>query len=412
MEAWLITVGEPLPVVDGDNPRLLRTGALAEVLGKRGHAVTWWTSAFDHYAKRHRSAGDVAWAWGNVQVRMLRSVGYRRNLSLRRFIEHRGVARKFSREARKLNRPDIILCSLPTIELSRAAVEYGLKRNVPVLLDIRDLWPDALIDLAPRGLRWLARLLLHGSVRSATWSMRNATGLIGISDGYLNWALNYAGRARRPADGMYPLGYVAPPEGSADNAGAKLRRLGIDESRALVWYIGSFGRQYDLAPVLASARALSGASRNVQFVIAGDGELGAHWRTLAQGLTNVVFTGWINADEINWLRARAAIGLQPYVRDAPQGLANKLFEYLSAGIPVLSSLTGENARLIEMHACGLSYQAGNADDFLRKLSYLLAHTDERTAMGIRGKTLFEQRFDGRAVFDGLANHLEKTARGI
>lgn len=409
---WLITVGEPLPDMENGNPRLLRTGVLAEKLSERGHAVTWWTSTFDHYAKVHHAREDTTLAWGNVTIRMLHSVGYKRNISFQRFIEHRGVARKFTREARALDSPDIILCSLPTIELSWAAVRYGLERNIPVILDIRDLWPDVLIDVVPRGLRWLSRLLLATSRRRAAFAMQNATGLVGISDGYLNWALRYADRARRAADAMYPLGYIAPAQTSADNQSAadKLQALGIDESRTLIWYIGSFGRQYDLSPVLQGARALLESNSDIQFVISGDGELGDRWRSLAQGLTNVVFTGWIHADEINWLRSKAAIGLQPYRPGAPQGLANKLFEYLSAGIPVLSSLAGENAQLIDAHACGLNYQAGNTEDFLHKLSYLLSHTDERTAMGLRGKNLFERQFDGATVFDGLIEHLEKVAR--
>ena len=68
----------------------------------------------------------------------------------------------------------------------------------------------------------------------------------------------------------------------------------------------------------------------------------------------VVFTGWVDADAINWMRSHAAIGLQPYAAGAPQGLANKLFEYLSAGMPVVSSLTGENQQLIAANDCGLT----------------------------------------------------------
>src|SRR5690606_2789684 len=99
---------------------------------------------------------------------------------------------------------------------------------------------------------------------------------------------------------------------------------------------------YDLGPVLESARrAQAEFGSEVQFVISGDGELGRHWRRRALGLPNVIFTGWIGGDEINWLRDHAAIGFQPYSANASQGLPNKLFEYLSAGIPVLSSLQGE-----------------------------------------------------------------------
>ena len=170
MNCWLITVGEPLPVVDPGNPRLLRTGALARTLVQGGHRVLWWTSTFDHYRKVQRAPEDRSFDWEGGTVRMLRSVGYRANVSVRRFIEHAGVARKFAREAAAMERPDVILASLPTIELAREAVAYGRAHGVPVLLDLRDLWPDLLIDVLPPRLRWLSRLVLAGSIRDARWA--------------------------------------------------------------------------------------------------------------------------------------------------------------------------------------------------------------------------------------------------
>jgi len=39
--------------------------------------------------------------------------------------------------------PHIILCTLPTIDLYFATTIYGKKVRVPVVLDIRDMWPDS-----------------------------------------------------------------------------------------------------------------------------------------------------------------------------------------------------------------------------------------------------------------------------
>jgi glycosyltransferase involved in cell wall biosynthesis len=122
----------------------------------------------------------------------------------------------------------------------------------------------------------------------------------------------------------------------------------------------------------------------------------------------VIFTGWVGADEINWFRARAAVGFQPYVAGAPQGLANKLFEYLSAGMPVVSSLAGENQELIARYDCGLTYRAADGADCWHQLSQLLADAGRRQRMGASGKRLFEQHFNGEAVFATLADHLERA----
>ncbi len=343
---------------------------------------------------------------------MLHSVGYRSNVSLRRMLNHAGVARRFRLTASKEVPPDVILASLPTIELARDAVRYGRAFGVPVLVDVRDLWPDVLFDVLPTALRPLGKLALRSLTRDTVYTLRRCTGIVGISQGYLDWGLHYAGRGPCAADGMFPLGYLAPASLGSDlgEAERKLLGLGVDPERTICWYIGSFGRQYDLEPVLLAARRLfQEGCDNVQFVISGDGDQAARWRGLAVG-SNVIFTGWIDADEINWLRQHAAIGLQPYIDGAPQGLANKLFEYLSAGIPVLSSLLGENERLIEKHQCGLTYCAGDAFDFQNKLCSLLEAPELRRQMGRRGLKLFQNNFDAVTVFDGLADHLEMVAR--
>jgi glycosyltransferase involved in cell wall biosynthesis len=412
MKAWLLTVGEPLPLVDAGNPRLLRTGVLARRLVELGHQVIWWTSTFDHYGKRQRAEEDRQVAWDGVEIRMLRSVGYQRNVSLRRFQEHRGVARKFAMLAPQLPRPNVILASLPTLELARAAVEFGQRAGVPVLVDVRDLWPDVLMEVAPRPLRWLARIALHGQHSQGEYALRHCTGIVGISAAYLDWGLRIAGRARRDADAIFPLGYLAPrpAAGSDERAGESLRARGVDPAKTICWYVGSFGRQYDLLPVIEAARRTAAAGRHdVQFVISGDGEQGAQWRAAAAGVSNVLFTGWIDGDAINWLRGHAAIGFQPYTAGAPQGLANKLFEYLSAGIPVISSLPGENADLIAAHDCGLTYRPGSGEDCYEKLDELLADPGRRATMAANGKSLFMQQFHPETIFDGLAKHLETVS---
>jgi glycosyltransferase involved in cell wall biosynthesis len=409
---WLLTVGEPLPIVDGGNPRLLRTGVLARHLARRGHEVTWWTSTFDHYGKKQRAAADTAYDWEGVTVRMIRSVGYRRNVSLRRFIEHSQVARKFSRQTTNLPRPDAILASLPTIELAAAAAEFASKAGIPVAVDIRDLWPDAILDLVPSPARWLARLALMPMSASGRRVLRECRGIVGISQQYLDWGLKLAGRARGIDDRIFPLGYQPPasrPQ-AASAAESSLRAMGVDPAKTICWYVGSFGRQYDLAPVIEAARQAAADERNdVQFVISGDGEYGGKWRQMSADLSNIVFTEWIDGDQIGWLRENAAVGLQPYVRGAPQGLANKLFEYISAGIPVVSSLRGENAALIAQFDCGLTYEAGDGCDCYRQLCALLDDPGHRRRMGRNGKELFMNQFESTAVFNGLAEYLERLA---
>ena len=113
-----MTIGEPVPVGDGVRDRPHRTGSLARVLAGAGHQVIWWTSTFNHFKKQHLFQGSATLALAeNFRVRLLKGRGYKRNLTLSRFLDHRDVARLFAREIESEPVPDIIVSSLPTVVL-------------------------------------------------------------------------------------------------------------------------------------------------------------------------------------------------------------------------------------------------------------------------------------------------------
>ena len=151
MNVWLVTIGEPVPIREGSRDRLHRTGYFARFLADRGHEVAWWTSTFDHFRKRHWFDEDTTVELGTgLKARLLHGCGYRSNISLARFHDHRQIAKKFAHHARAAAAaPDIIVSALPTIELCLESVAYGRRRGVPVVLDMRDMWPDIFVDTVP-----------------------------------------------------------------------------------------------------------------------------------------------------------------------------------------------------------------------------------------------------------------------
>src|SRR4051812_4018850 len=94
IRVWIVTTAEPLPIDNG--ARLMRHGMLADRLISHGHDVTWWTSAFNHRRKVNRYNGDTSLEISdNYRIRLLHSVGYKRNLSLARVRNQREIAGKF-----------------------------------------------------------------------------------------------------------------------------------------------------------------------------------------------------------------------------------------------------------------------------------------------------------------------------
>jgi glycosyltransferase involved in cell wall biosynthesis len=191
-----------------------------------------------------------------------------------------------------------------------------------------------------------------------------------------------------------------------------LRALGVNESRFPCWFLGSFGDTYDLDSVILAARELKARGMmKYQFVLSGEGEKRAHYERLARGLDNVVFTGWLNADQIACMMRLARVGLAAYRKGAPQGLPNKIFEYMAAGLPVLSSLTGECGRFLEANGCGVSYTPGDVGSLLDALLALATDEDRRLRLGANALRVFKSRYSASILYPQLVEHLERIAAG-
>lgn len=415
MRIWLITIGEPLPI-DGPNERLLRTGILADVLVRRGHEVVWWTSSFDHVRKKHRVPEDrVVSLTEKHRLILIHSTGYRRNISIARVLDHLELARKFRSLALGESAPDVILCSMPTIELSREAVRYAKANGIPVVIDVRDLWPDIFIDLAPAWTRGAMRFVLSPLFRKLGEACTGATAIIGITSPIVEWGLHYAGRPPGYFDRAFPLGYVERlPSPQEMEAARKLwESFGVrpESDTFTACFFGTFGRQFDLETVIKAASLLGGGPRTFRFVLCGSGDRFAHYRKRAFGLPNMVFPGWVGAAEIWTLMRMSQVGLTPYhnSKDFRASLPNKSIEYLSAGLPLVSSLTGELERLLAENDCGVTYREGDAASLAAVLTELHDHRSRLKIMAANASTLYQERFTAEKVYNGLCGFLEELA---
>ncbi len=414
MRVWLITIGEPLPT-DSKSPRLLRTGLLGQALAQRGHDVLWWSSSFDHTKKRQRSEGNAVLPLGeNYRLQLLRGRDYERNVSLARLANHREVAAEFRKLAPQEPTPDVILCSFPTIELSAAATEYGQKNNVPVVLDVRDMWPDIFVDLAPRGTRPLARLGLASMFRQTRNCCRRATAITGHAPGFVQWGLQHGGRTAGPFDRDFPFGYNDAQPAAAEVEAAdrfwKQRGIGVDPGVPVVCFFGALGKQFVMEPVIRAFGRVN-KTRKVQLVICGQGDRLPAYRSLAADHPSIHFPGWVESPQIWTLMRRCRLAIAPYQNspDFQSSIPNKAIEYMSGGLPIVSSLTAGvlNDLLIE-HDCGISY-GGDEDRLVVAVEKLLDTPDRINTMSTNASRLFRERFRASVVYHQMSDYLEEIA---
>ncbi len=415
MRVWLLSIGEPLPC-EGNGNRLWRTGNLAKSLADKGHQVTWWTSTFNHKEKRQLVSEDSTWTFmPNCKIRLLHAPSYKKNISLKRLRNHRQLADKFMEEANKLSRPDVIVSSLPTLDFCSAAIDYGSRYKIPVVLDIRDLWPDIFVDFSPSILRGLTRQIFSPFFKQAEAACAGASALTGITEEFVDWGLEKAVRSRNKWDCAFPMGYsqCAPSKTEIKTATLFWKTHGItsDNGEFTVCFFGTLGRHFESSTVMRAAKQLAHLGCPVRFVLCGSGEKSKEWNRLAANLSNVTMPGWVSASQIWTLMRISKTALAPYVssHDFSRSLPNKSIEYLSAGLPIVSSLRGVLSDLLSQNDSGITYDNGSAEQLTEAILRLQGNPNFCNTLSINAANLFRKKFIAEEIYSAMADHLLRVA---
>jgi glycosyltransferase involved in cell wall biosynthesis len=328
---------------------------------------------------------------------------------------YRQLASSFERRTRNEIVPDIILCGMPTYEMALAAINHAKPRNIPVVIDVRDLWPDIFVDVVPYGIHWLAKLVLWPLFEATRKVFSEATCITAISSNYLEWALSYGNRAQCENDRVFHMGYkkAVLSETERQESYDRWSKRGVNKNSFIICFFGSINRLFNFETVIKAAKCLSEMNHsNIQFVICGDGERLSHYKRLARGIQNVLFPGWVNISDISTLMDWAKIGLAPHaISDKMATIPNKVAEYFSGGLPILSSLHGELEQILLRNDCGLTYEVGDIQSLVNAILYLCNNPQKRQQMGDNGRRLFETNFSADRVYSEMINHLEKVASG-
>ncbi len=367
MVVWIQNPFDSLPL---EGSRKMRYWLMAEAFARAGWEVVLWTSSFSHVTKKPRAL--AASSVPHIQVRLVPTQPYARNVSWARVASHRAYARDWRRLAEDpaLPRPDVIVSSLPTISGAAAALEIGRRLGAKVVLDIQDAWPETFERLVPKGLRWAAHLALTPLRRAARRLYRAADVVTGVSACYReicgrdDFFLAYLGIER---EGETASNIQPPP------ANSPLRLV----------YVGNLGRTYDLATIVEVVEA----HEDMTLDVAGFG-------AFSSTCPRIRFHGLLGEAELRRLLAACDIGLVPMPAESWVGVPNKFADYSRAGLRIVSSLGGESAALLETYRCGATYRVGDAAS--------LAAAVARAATLPRANSfrLCAQEFDARRIYDG------------
>ncbi|MGY4909855.1 glycosyltransferase family 4 protein [Micromonospora aurantiaca (nom. illeg.)] len=279
-------------------------------------------------------------------------------------------------------RPDVVYASSPHILAPVAGWLLARLRRARFVLEIRDLWPESMVSTGylrsgSRTHRLLTAL--------ESWLYRRADRIVVVAGGWRGYLRD---RGVDPAkvcwvsNSAEPSDFVPRPDRYAP------LRDRVPVAGRLVVYAGAHGPANGLDLLLDAAAELPEHT----FLLIGDGLDKARLveRARTQGLTNVHFLGTVPKRELAGIIGGADVGVHVLTNAEIFRLGaspNKLYDYLAAGLPVVTNCPDEPTEIVHTTGAGIAVEPADIVPGLRKL--LDEDTATLRAMGERGRRYIE-----------------------
>jgi glycosyltransferase involved in cell wall biosynthesis len=263
-------------------------------------------------------------------------------------------------------------------------------RGKPFVFEVRDLWPEL-----PKAMGVITNPFMLAAMSALEWtSYRSATRLVALAGGIAE------GIAIR---GVSRDTILTIPNGcdlDIFKPGITAwRPEEVNDSDLLAVFSGTHGKANGLDAVLDAALKLTERGRSdIKIVLIGDGQLKDMLvkRASLEHIENVFFLDPVGKTRLAQLLSGADVGLQ-ILANVPAFFygtsPNKFFDYISAGLPVLTNYPGWVADIVEERNCGYAVSPANADAFADALEAAAADRVLLKTKGHNARLLAEEQFN-------------------
>ena len=318
-----------------------------------------------------------------------------------------GFAWKAGRRARAL-RPDLVFATSTPLTIILPAVRAA-RRGVPIVFEVRDLWPE--MPIAVGALR--GRLAIRLARRLERFAYRRSARIVALSPGIRDGIVAMGVPAERVSviPNAADLDLFAPRPGMARAWRDSHPEVG---DRPIVLYCGTLGLVNDVGYLVDIAAAAREIAPGIAFVVIGDGAERDSVRDRASALgllgEDVLLLPPVPKNEVPLAFAAATVSTSLFapIPEMEANSANKFFDGLASGTPVAIDYGGWQQELLESHDAGVRIPSGDPVTAAGMLIELIGEPERLARLGRNARALAERDFDRDALAVRLASVLREA----
>jgi len=398
-----------------DMPGGTRHYDFGKELVKRGYKITIFASSF-HYSlhKELKLAKNEKWKIENidgVNFIWIKTFPYQKNnwrrvLNMISYMWHSyWLGRKIVNIDKNIEKPDVIIGS--SVHLLAVLSAYWLAKHyrAKFIMEVRDLWPQTLIDIGKLRERSLITKILRILEKFLYKRAQKIIILSPLTRDYL-MSLNI----KQDKVSYIPNGVDVS---KYKDIKKDIKAISINkksEKSFNVMYAGTLGIFTNLEYVLTSAKIVQERRlKDVKFIFVGSGvkKTQLFEKKREMNLTNVEFWEPVPKNKIPSILNMADI-LLLITGNVLYGSENKLMDYMASGKPIVFSTYGQH-NIARRANCGISVSPQNPEALANAITKLYKlSSEEREKMGQRGRKYVEKYYSIPVLVDKLEKIIQEV----
>lgn len=364
----------------------IRSYYISQALKSKGHDV--------HIITSHNKPNTETRSVEGTTVHYL-PVGYDNSYGfLKRVIAFLKFIFKAYSAARKIKNVDLVFATSTPLTVGLIALWLHKFQKLPYVFEVRDLWPEAPIQLG-----YLNNPILRVLAQRLEKSIyNNALTIITLSPGMEEGIKKISNTPTVVIPNMSDCDFFLP---------APSAPLPVT-----ITYFGALGKVNRVNSLIElAAYAQTYFPGDYKFIIAGKGSEADRLKELAKPITNIEFKGQLNKEQVKVLLSQTHV---TYTSFGPEPILetnspNKFFDSIAMGKVCVITTKGWIWDLIQKNEIGFYYSANNPAAFFRKLVLLAPSMSSYEEIAKRSRALAETQFNKNTLTQQVVAILESSA---
>jgi glycosyltransferase involved in cell wall biosynthesis len=293
-------------------------------------------------------------------------------------------------------KPDVVIATSPHLMAGLAGVLYARLVRRPMLLEVRDLWPDSVLRHGTFAYRVFKRI--------ERYIYRHASAVSVLTPAFERHVLDEGAQRAVTIVGGVDLARFMP----GDPPEMRRKDLGL-ENTFVVGYPGTLGTAHDTSLLLEAARQLTGT--RVRFLLIGGGpfmhDLESQAKRLCPGMIRFVPTQPTESMPSWWRTMDAGLVLLKKTEALRTVIPSKMFECMATQKPIVFvGPRGAGSDVVESCRCGVIVDGDGPDHLVNCLSTLAsdsAHYKQLASNALSASTRFSRSRQAQDTLDVLSS---------